>query len=221
MWIQARTLTGGPLDFDENEVGADTGYYVAVVIVFSVINAVALQGILLGILPLAVQPSPGVRTAVLVVGVFVLKGMVIPALLFRAIREVNIQREVKPLVGFGPSLLLGAAGTGLALVFSRSLPLSDSHGSSLVIPAALSTVFTGFLVLTARRKAILQVLGYLILENGVFTFGLLLLDVLPLLVEAGMLLDLFTGVFIMGIILHHINREFDSASTEQLAELKE
>jgi len=41
MWIQARTLTGGPLDFDENEVGADTGYYVAVVIVFSVINAVA------------------------------------------------------------------------------------------------------------------------------------------------------------------------------------
>jgi len=187
----------------------------------SVINAVALQGVLLGVLPLAVQPAPGVRTGLLVFGVFALKGLVIPALLFRAIREVNIPREVNPIVGFVASLLLGAAGTGLAVVFASRLPLSRAHASSLVVPAALSTVFTGFLILTARRKAILQVLGYLLLENGVFTFGLLLVEVMPLLVEAGMLLDLFTGVFVMGIILHHINREFDSASTEELAELRE
>jgi hydrogenase-4 component E len=186
-----------------------------------VINAVALQGVLLGLLPLVTQPEVGFRTALLVLGVVLLKGLVVPALLLRAIREVNIQREVKPLVGFIPSLLLGAAGTGLALVFAGSLPLAEGHGGSLIVPAALSTVLTGFLILTARRKAILQVLGYLLLENGVFTFGLLLLDVMPLLVEAGMLLDLFTGVFIMGIIIHHVNREFDSVSTEHLAELKE
>jgi hydrogenase-4 component E len=187
----------------------------------SVIRAVALQGMLLGELPLLVHEEIGVRTVLLVVGVVALKGLVVPALLFRAMREVNIQREVTPLVGFIPSLVLGAVGTALALLFGGSLPLVEGHGSSLLVPAALSTVLTGFLVLTTRQKAIMQVLGYLVLENGIFIFGVLLLEAMPLLVEAGVLLDLFTGVFIMGIIIHHINREFDSVSTEHLAELKE
>jgi hydrogenase-4 component E len=76
-------------------------------------------------------------------------------------------------------------------------------------------------MLTTRRKAIMQVLGYLLLENGIFLFGLLLLEAMPFLVEAGVLLDLFTGVFVMGIIIHHISREFTSISTEYLSELKE
>ena len=76
-------------------------------------------------------------------------------------------------------------------------------------------------MLTTRRKAIMQVLGFLLLENGILLFGLLLLEAMPFLVEAGVLLDLFTGVFVMGIIIHHINREFDSISTEHLSELKE
>ena len=62
----------------------------------------------------------------------------------------------------------------------------------------------------------MQVLGYLILENGIFLFGLLLLEAMPFLVEVGVLLDLFTGVFVMGIIIYHINREFSSISTEHL-----
>jgi hydrogenase-4 component E len=68
---------------------------------------------------------------------------------------------------------------------------------------------------------VLQVLGYLVLENGIFLFGLLLLEAVPFLVEVGVLLDLFTGVFVMGIIIHHINRAFDSMSTEHLSELRE
>ena len=58
-------------------------------------------------------------------------------------------------------------------------------------------------------------------ENGIFVFGLLLIAAMPFLVEVGVLLDLFTGVFVMGIIINHINREFASVSTEHLAELKE
>ena len=53
-------------------------------------------------------------------------------------------------------------------------------------------------------------LGYLVLENGIFIFGLLLLEAMPFLVEVGVLLDLFVGVFVMGIIIYHINREFAS-----------
>jgi hydrogenase-4 component E len=186
----------------------------------AVINAVAVQGILLGIFPLFVHSEIGLRGILLVVVMVGLKGFVIPRFLAYAIREANIQHEVSPVVNYMSSLLLGAVGTGLAMVFSSTLPLAEQHKELLLVPASLSTVWTGFLLLTARRKAITQVLGYLLLENGIFLFGLLLLEAMPFLVEIGVLLDLFTGVFVMGIIIYHINREFDSMSTEHLSELK-
>jgi hydrogenase-4 component E len=146
---------------------------------------------------------------------------VIPWCLVRAMREANIQHEVRPVINYMSSLLLGALGTGLALVFSYTLPLAEDHAELLLVPASLATVWAGFLMLTTRKKAIMQVLGYLLLENGIFLFGLLLLEAMPFLVEVGVLLDLFTGVFVMGIIIHHISREFASISTEHLTELKE
>jgi hydrogenase-4 component E len=188
----------------------------------AVINTVALQGIILGMLPLFV---PGhevdLRSALLIVVTIGLKGFVIPAFLVRAMREADVQHEVNPIVGYLASLLLGAVGTGLALVFSYTLPLTKEHAGNLIVPASLATVWTGLLLLTTRRKAIMQVLGYLLLENGIFVFGLLLLEAMPVLVEVGVLLDLFTGVFVMGIIIFHINREFASASTEHLTKLKD
>jgi hydrogenase-4 component E len=187
----------------------------------AVINAVAAQGILLGVLALLIHPDLGPRGVLLVILTIGLKGVAIPKFLVHAMREANIQHEVKPVVGYMSSLLLGAVGTGLAMVFSYTLPLAVEHQHSLLVPASLSTVWTGFLMLTTRRKAIMQVLGYLLLENGIFLFGLLLLEAMPFLVEAGVLLDLFTGVFVMGIIIHHISREFTSISTEYLAELKD
>ncbi len=186
-----------------------------------VINAVALQGMLLGIFPLFVHSEIGLRGILLVVVTVGLKGVVIPGFLVHAMREANIQHEVKPVVNYMSSLLLGAIGTGLAMVFSYTLPLAEQHTGLLIVPASLATVWTGFLLLTTRRKAIMQVLGYLLLENGIFLFGLLLLEAMPFLVEVGVLLDLFTGVFVMGIIIHHISREFASISTEHLTELKE
>ncbi len=101
------------------------------------------------------------------------------------------------------------------------LPLAPGHAQTLVVPAALSTVLTGFVLLTSRIKAITQVIGYLVLENGIFIFGLLLLEALPSLVELGVLLDLFVGVFVISIIIHHINREFDSLDTRRLSSLRE
>ena len=187
----------------------------------AVINAVALQGILLGMFPLLLHHDLGFRGYLLVAATVVLKGLVIPGFLFHAMREADIQHEVKPVINYMTSLLLGAAGTGLAVVFSSTLELAEAHTNLLVVPASLATVWTGFLMLTTRKKAIMQVLGYLLLENGIFLFGLLLLEAMPFLVEVGVLLDLFTGVFVMGIIIHHINREFASMSTEHLAELKE
>jgi hydrogenase-4 component E len=187
----------------------------------AVINTVAFQGMLLGFLPLFMpQHEVGLRSILLTIVIVGLKGFLIPRFLVRALREANIQHEVRPVVNYMSSLLLGASGTGLALIFSSTLPLAEKDVGHLVVPASLATVWTGFLMLTTRRKAIMQVMGYLLLENGIFLFGLLLLEAMPFLVEVGVLLDLFTGVFVMGIIIHHINREFASISTEHLTKLK-
>src|SRR5713226_6881922 len=142
----------------------------------AVINAVALQGIVLGILPLFVHPQIGLRGILLAAGMIGLKGLVIPALLLHAMREADVQHEVKAVVRFMYSLLLGGAGTALAMAFSSTLPLADEHTNLLIVPASFSTVWAGFLMLTMRKMAIMQVLGYLLLENGIFLFGLLLLE---------------------------------------------
>jgi hydrogenase-4 component E len=187
----------------------------------TIIHAVAMQGLLLGVTILVAQ-STVTGWLMLMAGVaIVLKGITIPRMLFHAIREVVIRREVEPIVGFVASLLLGAVGTALAVLFSRTLPIAHEHVGSLVVPAALSTVLTGFLVLTTRLKAITQVVGYLILENGVFIFGLLLVEAMPFLVELGVLLDLFVAIFVMGIIINKISREFSTVSTRSLSALKE
>jgi hydrogenase-4 component E len=80
-------------------------------------------------------------------------------------------------------------------------------------------VMIGFIVLTTRRKALTQVAGYLMLENGIYLFGLTQTESVPYLLEVGVLLDVFVGVFIMGIVVFHINREFDSIDSRHLAEL--
>jgi hydrogenase-4 component E len=152
----------------------------------------------------------------------VLKGIAIPWLLLRAIREVRIRREVEPLIGFVPTLILGALVTTAAFIFADFLPLLAQHQPhGLFIPTALATLFAGFLLLMTRRKAITQVLGYLMLENGIFIFGILLSAAMPMMVEAGVLLDLLVAVFVMGIVMNQINREFSTLNTELLSALKE
>src|SRR5712671_772012 len=178
----------------------------------AVIRAAALQGFLLGVLPLILHEQLSLRVVLICVGTMVIKGLVMPAMLLRAIREVTIRREVDPLVGFTTSLFLGAVGTGL--------PLLPVHAAAHLVPASFATVFTGFLVLTTRQKAVVQVVGYMILENGIFLFGLLLLEALPFLVELGVLLDLLVGVFVMGIILHRIQRTFSAIDTAHLSALR-
>jgi hydrogenase-4 component E len=187
----------------------------------AVINASAMQGGILGILVLVVHRHIGVREVLLAGGAIALKGFVIPGMLLKAMRDVVKRRDIEPLLGYIPSLLVGALGTGLSLLFAGTLPLAPEHVGSLLVPTSLSTVLTGFLLLTTRRKAITQVVGYLVLENGVFVMGLCLLEALPFLIETGVLLDLFVGIFVMGIIINRINREYASIDTQQLSSLKE
>ncbi|MBU0482214.1 MAG: hydrogenase [Proteobacteria bacterium] len=184
------------------------------------IRVVAVQGALLAVLSPLVH-GPNFNSLTLMLGAMCIKGGVIPWLLLRAIRQVMIRREIEPRIGYIMTLMLGALTTAGAFIFADRLPLLPEHQHSLFIPAAFSTLGAGFLMLITRRKAITQVLGYLIFENGIFIFGILLAEAMPLLVEAGVLLDMLVAIFVMGIVMNHINREFSSTDTEHLCLLKE
>lgn len=187
----------------------------------ALIRTAALQGVLLAAAPVLVRGQIDPTGILVGLGTFALKGVVIPAMLLRSIREVEIRREVEPLIGLGASMLLGGVGAGFALVLTTPLALGPGGESGLIMPASFTTCLTGFILLTTRRKAVTQVVGYLILENGVFVFGLLLLEAVPALVEAGVLLDLVVGIFVMGIVLDHIQREFSSIDTRRFSALRE
>jgi hydrogenase-4 component E len=186
----------------------------------TIILAVAFQGVLLSLLPPLLHHEIGWREGVVSLGALCLKGVVIPRMLMRAMADLPIRREVEPLVGFRASLILGALATGGALFLTTLMPVMDP-ASRMVIATSLASVLTGFLLLMTRLKAITQVLGYLILENGIYIFGVLLLQATPFLVEVGVLLDLFVAIFVMGIIINHISREFTSISTDHLTALKD
>lgn len=184
------------------------------------IRAVAVQGVALGLLPGIIHNFSWHLVAISA-GIILAKGVIIPWLLLGAMQKVHIKKEVEPIIGYVATLLIGAFATALAFVFAARLPLAAEHQGLLFVPASIATLVTGFLVLTTRRKAINQIIGYLILENGIFIFGLLLTSAMPVMVEAGVLLDLLVGIFVMGVIINHISREFSSIDTSRLTALKE
>jgi len=184
------------------------------------VRAVALQGVVLALLPAVIHPFSWHLVAI-VIGMLLAKGVVIPLMIMNAIRQAEIRREIEPYIGFIPSLVLGAVFTALAFVFAQDLPLAPEHKGLLFVPASVATFLCGFLLLMARRKAISQIIGYLLMENGIFIFGLLLAEAMPVLVEAGALLDLLVGIFVMGIVINHISREFSSLDTARLTTLRE
>lgn len=185
----------------------------------------ALQSLLLAFLPLAEEvlegEPPGLHGFIIAGGTIALKVLLIPYILLRIIRTGEEHREVEPFIGFTASVFVGALLVIGSFAVAIRLPLPMEPVSKLIVPVSLSTLLLGLLTLVSRLKAITQVLGFLVLENGIFILGLLLLKQTPLLVELGILLDLFVGVFIMAIVVYHIRREFDHMDTHLLDALKE
>ncbi len=188
------------------------------------VRGAALQGLLLALLPLALghhQDILLVHTLLLLIGTLLLKALLIPYLLMRTIVYTHARREVEPFVSLHASLLLGALLVGLSFWLAQKLSLPRPPPSPLLVPTGLATLFCGFLVLVSRKKAVTQVVGYLMLENGVFVFGQFLTREMPVVVEMGILLDVLVGVFVMGIAINHISREFDSIDTDALTSLRD
>jgi hydrogenase-4 component E len=186
------------------------------------ISATGVQGVMLGFLPILVHEHTGFgRVVWLAVGSMVIKGIVFPRLLFRAIREADVTREVDPYIGFIQSMLLGLAALGVSFWLGNKLPLPSGVASTLLAPVSLFSILAGFMLIVGRKRAVHQVIGFLVLENGIYTFGVGVMGETSLLVELGVLLDVLVAVFVLGITIFHISREFDHIETDRLSTLKD
>lgn len=186
------------------------------------IRAVTAQGVILGVLPV-VEEWQHLSAATLVIAAItlVVKGFVFPLLLGGAAERAGVRRELEPLVSYNISLMAGVAMLVFSFWLQSRLPFSAGASAPLLLPAAFFTIMAGFFMTIARRKALTQVLGYLTLENGIYAFGASMLSDHPWVFELGILLDVFVAVFIMGIAIFHISREFSHMDADRLANLRD
>jgi len=185
------------------------------------VRAFALQAGLLGVLAILLEGVNNRHAWAVAVGTLVFKALVIPYFLLQAAERTGSAREHRPLIPYGLSLLLAAGGTGLAFALALRLPAESLQGGVLLGAAAFATMFAGLLLLVSRGTALAQVVGYLVLENGIFLFGLSLLRHMPIIVEMGILLDVFVGAFVMGIVVYNIHRTFDHIDVASLTSLRD
>jgi len=167
------------------------------------------------------QNNMDIRLMILLGVNIALKAVAMPWMLSRVARKTAISRELDPIVGYTASLIIGAFLLGFSVLISRPLYLSHTVIENFFLPVSLFTMFSGLFMTIARKKAITQVLGYMVMENGIYTFGMAMAINEPFIVELSVLLDVFVAVLIMGVAIFHISREFDHMDTDRLSVLRD
>ncbi|HNX00815.1 MAG TPA: hypothetical protein PLE74_10130 [Candidatus Cloacimonadota bacterium] len=185
------------------------------------IRVVAIQGIFLGMLPI-VRSLHSLSLAILILAFsgILFKGIVLPLLMQTVVKQTGIQRETDPIVPFSASILIGVVLLGLSVWISTQMSLPE-RVSLLNTVSAMFLILVGLFLMITRRKALMQTLAYLVMENGVYALGVSISLDFPLIVELGILLDVFVGVFIMGNMLFHLDREFQHTDVDRFTELVE
>ena len=185
------------------------------------IRWLSFQGILFGLVPLIVHHDGlSIREIALASGNVALKGVIFPWLLLRLRARADYNREVQPFVSFIMSILFGTLALALSVWLTMQMKPALKDAPFVMLDSSIFLIFVGLFLIVSRRNALMQVIGYLVLENGIFVFGVITVVGTPLLVELGVLLDAFVGVFVMGIAIYHINREFGSIDVDRLTALK-
>jgi hydrogenase-4 component E len=191
----------------------------------ALVKIMALQGIMVSLAPLFVEHHQNLEGGgLLLFQVMILvKGLLIPGLLFLAVNKVSIRREIVPIVGYHASIFAGLLLILVSAFITDKLRLSMPGNHPLLLIAAFTTLGAGLFLMMTRRKAITQVIGYLTMENGIYLIGTALAKKTHTVyvVEFGVLLDLLVAVMVMGIILHNINSAFDDVDTALLEQLKD
>jgi hydrogenase-4 component E len=188
----------------------------------SLINLFAAQGFVLFLTTSLVAALTGQHhlywSALLTLA---LKVIVLPWILHRLIRKLNVKWDVETLINIPTTMLVGIVLVVLA--FNLALPISQLAGTVTrsTLGIALASVLLSFLMMITRSKAIPQVIGFLAMENGLFFAATGAVYGMPMVVELGVALDVLVGALILGIFVFQIRERFDSLDTRHLERLKE
>lgn len=151
----------------------------------------------------------------------VLKVIILPIYLQRLQRQVGAEGEIEPYVNVATSLILA----GLLALFAYAITLPLVEVSSLPtrdgLPLAMGLIFVGLFVVVTRKKALTQIVGFLVLENGIALLAALGTFGIPLIVEIGVFLDVLMGFLVMQVFVYHIHGTFESIDVDQLSQLKD
>jgi len=149
----------------------------------------------------------------------VFKAVVIPAFLNYIIKKNNITREAEP---FLPNFISVVVVTAIIIAsFLLSHTIHDDQLKSIFFVVALSALFTGLYIIITRRKIITHVMGFLVIENGVFVLSLAVGNEMPMVVNTGIMLDIFVSVLVLGIFVNKIGDVLKEHDAEQLKQLKD
>ncbi len=186
---------------------------------YSCVRAFGIQSFLLACVAGIVAYSTG-KNDIYIVALLtlVIKAAVIPYIFIYIIREIKVKREIELYVNVSPSLIIGGVLVVISYYLIRSINIL-SELSSFALSASMSPVSIGLFIMISRKKAIMQMLGILIMENGLFLGAISLTYGMPLLVELGIFFDVLIGVLIMGILIFRINKTFESIDTDMLKTL--
>lgn len=185
------------------------------------IRLVAMQGVLLGVLPLFFGGHFSLVHAGTAAVNICIKAVVLPLLLYMAMKKAKINRELEPLVGYSVSVALVTLVAGFSFWLCSKLPFPGGSGnlSRLTAATAFTVLMSGLFIVTSRKKALTQVIGFLIFENGITLFGIGMMKEHAILVELGILLDVLVLVMIMGIAICQISRKFEHIDADKLNRL--
>ena len=190
--------------------------------ILSLIKLFAWQGLVLSLSTFVVAYSTGQNHLYYSAGLtLLLKVLILPWLLHRLMRKLNVRWDVETLINIPTTMLVGI---GLVIFsFNLAAPISELSESITrgLIGIALASVLLSMLMMLTRRKAIPQVVGFLAMENGLFFAATSATHGMPLVVELGIALDVLVATFIFGIFFFQIRETFDSLDISHMEKLKD
>ena len=184
------------------------------------INVLALQGVLLFfVVFLQLNEISPFNLAFILLETIVFKSLAVPVFLNYLLKRNNITREAEPFVPNFVSLVITTFIVVVNILIANFI--QDTHLDKIFFVVALSTLFFGLYLIATRRKIITHVMGYMVIENGVFVLSLAIGNEMPLLVNLGIMLDIFASVLILGIFMNKIGDVFKDVDVDQLSNLKD
>jgi hydrogenase-4 component E len=155
------------------------------------------------------------------VALVIVKVVVIPRVLNRAVAKIGISRVAAPYLGTAPALIVCVLLAIIAFYVMTPIASSNPLPTADAMPFAFAGVLIGFFIMVDRRRAVTQILGFLMLENGIFLLALLTTYGVPFIVEMGVFLDVLVAVLIMEVFVYHIKDNLESIDVGELGKLKE